>query len=104
MFTEKEGGEGFWRPQEFRDSETSTEGENIQSISISPSGFENLTTPLSRQCSQKKMRVLGPQKFEDSERGAEGRNIQSISISPSGFEKLTAPLSRPAMFTEKDED
>ena len=55
MFTEKEGGEGLWRPQEFRDSENSTEGGNIQSISISPSGFENLTTPLSRQ--QKKMRT-----------------------------------------------
>ena len=57
MLTEKEGGEVFLRPQEFRDSENSTEGGNIQSISISPSGFENLTTPLSRQCSQKKMRT-----------------------------------------------
>lgn len=57
MFTEKEGGEGFWSPQEVRVSENSTEGGNIQSISISPSGFENLTTPLSRQCSQKKMRT-----------------------------------------------
>ena len=55
MFTEKEGVEVFLRPQEFRDSENSTEGGNIQSISISPSGFENLTTPLSRQ--QKKMRT-----------------------------------------------
>ena len=55
MLTEKEGGEVFLRPQEFRDSENSTEGGNIQSISISPSGFENLTTPLSRQ--QKKMRT-----------------------------------------------
>ena len=57
MFTEKEGVEVFLRPQEFRDSENSTEGGNIQSISISPSGFENFTTPLSRQCSQKKMRT-----------------------------------------------
>ena len=61
---------------------------HTEAISISPYGFENIKTPLSRQCSQKKKGVRG------SENSTEGGNIQSISISPSGFENLTTPLSR----------
>ena len=36
MFTEKEGDEGFWRPQEFRDSENRTEGEIYNLFLLAP--------------------------------------------------------------------
>ena len=36
MFTEKEGSEGFWRPQEFRDSEIAQKGEIYNLFLLAP--------------------------------------------------------------------